>query len=129
MSEWYRKFPDGVVRGYCNCDWTGPERLDEDQAEEDYLEHLYREGCPPAFSTTASDLLDEYGSAIRHFWGGLDGRGVRDSLRELAGVVRRSGDATLPPSEVKRLRAYLSICQNGGGHWDDECDDECRDAE
>ena len=76
--------------------------------------------------TTAADLLDEYGEAIRDSWGDIDGRTERDRLQGLAQVFREKGNEPLTEEEVLRARQSLGVCERGEGHWYYFCDEGWR---
>lgn len=67
-----------------------------------------------------SNVLCEYGEAIRGDWGSIDGRSERDSIQTFA-------DAILSPGKYERetLRDQAGICPNGSGHWTEYCDEDC----
>lgn len=75
--------------------------------------------------TRPTDLIREYGAAIRGSWYGLDGRGVRADLNFLAKLVEENENAALSETEVANARCRLDICPNGGGHWTEFCDESC----
>lgn len=70
-----------------------------------------------------TDILREYGQAIRGYWGDLDGRCVRDELDILAGLIEEKNNGELSPDEAKNIREDLDICPFGNGHWEDFCKD------
>lgn len=73
--------------------------------------------------TTTADLLDEYAQALRGAWGDIDGRGEKIALNTLSEAMRTHGTSSLYPSEVKRLREALDVCDKGLGHWTEFCGD------
>lgn len=78
--------------------------------------------------TTTADLLDEYGSALRGSWGGIDGRSEKRALLNLSAAIREYGNTELPAPKVKRLRWDLDVCPLGQGHWTEFCDPECGES-
>lgn len=69
-----------------------------------------------------TDLLREYGSAVRGYWGELDGRGVKACLDDLADLIEETGNADLHDGASSEERSYLELCQHGRGHWASFCD-------
>lgn len=74
---------------------------------------------------TTADLLDEYGSALRGSWGGIDGRSEQAALGSLSKAIIDHGNDCLATASVQSLRDDLGICPAGNGHWTEFCDDEC----
>ena len=64
----------------------------------------------------ASEVLREYGAAIRGDWSDVDGRTVRDDLERIAIEVDN------PVYTIEALRGSLGLCPRGGGHWNYWCD-------
>ena len=77
-----------------------------------------------------TDILREYGEAIRGRWTGLDGRCVRGDLNELAEIIEDTDNGDLSAyGGPEVIRQDLGICQYGHGHWSDECDESCAKEE
>ncbi|KQO98434.1 hypothetical protein ASF30_10255 [Leifsonia sp. Leaf264] len=76
-------------------------------------------------ATTTASLLNEYGSALRGSWGGIDGRSEQTSLGWLAAAIDRYGNQELDEYTVADLRAQLDVCPEGAGHWTESCDSSC----
>ena len=72
-----------------------------------------------------TDILREYGQAIRGLWSDLDGRCVRDNLDEIAKVIEDTNDAELSQEDAVCLREDIGICPAGKGHWTEFCDASC----
>lgn len=68
----------------------------------------------------ATQVLREYGQAIRGYWGDIDGRTVRSQLNYLADEIDQPTTTSIT---IHRQR--LSICETGGGHWCDPWDGYC----
>lgn len=76
--------------------------------------------------TTAADVLEEYGRAIRGAWGGIDGRSVMSCMEDIAADMRKYSNGPLPDGLVQCRRISFGICPHGNGHWDEYCEDyEC----
>ena len=71
-----------------------------------------------------TQLLREYGAAIRGHWGDLDGRSVRIDLEQISDWIE--DPETFPG--VERARNLLAICPLGRGHWDYYCDERCTEG-
>lgn len=72
--------------------------------------------------TTAADLLNEYGAAIRGDWSDIDGRDIKRALLKVSDAIHEYATGPLPDAEVERLRDDLGLCSFGGAHWPDYCD-------
>lgn len=70
-----------------------------------------------------SEVIMEYGSAIRLDWGNIDGRWVRDNLNDIAMWVR---SPNMFPGMVG-AREALDICPKGEGHWTEHCWAPCKE--
>jgi len=75
----------------------------------------------------ATDLLREYGEAIRGSWALIDGRGVRDDMGIISDLVEESENCYLDSEVVFGTREMLGICPYGKGHWIEFCDDHCNE--
>lgn len=72
-----------------------------------------------------SEILNEYGQAIRGDWGSIDGRVVKRDLGVIADIMRNYGDKDLPKEQALMLREGLGICLSGEGHWQEHCGEGC----
>lgn len=72
-----------------------------------------------------SDVIREWGQAMRGDWNDVDGRSVLLQMEEFAGWVDEP--ETYPGDKLARQSA--GVCDAGGGHWCGSwygyCDDEC----
>ena len=66
--------------------------------------------------------LREFGSAVRHDWStySLDGRSVKLQMNAMADLL----EPNAPMVSMTAIRMVLGICPNGGGHWNQYCDNE-----
>lgn len=77
---------------------------------------------PHEKNKTVSDIISEYGQAVRGDWGSIDGRSVRDDMDTMSLIVRKYGDMELPPKAYAYLAYQFGLCVNGGGHWLSFCE-------
>lgn len=76
----------------------------------------------------ATNILREYGEAIRGDWSEIDGRTVRDQLDYLAELIETNHNAELTEQEAIECRDSLGICLEGNGHWLEYCEEYgCKD--
>lgn len=72
-----------------------------------------------------SEILNEYGQAIRGDWGTIDGRIVRRDLEIISNIMKGYGDKDLSKEQTLMLREDLGICLSGNGHWQEYCREGC----
>jgi len=70
-----------------------------------------------------SQVLCEYGAAIRGDWSSIDGRSEQGSIQTFAAAMLAPEKFT-----AEQLREDTDICANAGGHWTEHCDDDCEAA-
>lgn len=75
--------------------------------------------------TRPTDILREYGNAVRGDWMDIDSQGVRDDLNTIATFIEDSGNGEMLPNDAISLRKLVGICQNEKGNWKDYCDSSC----
>lgn len=66
-----------------------------------------------------TDILNEWGEAIRGDWGSIDGRSCRAQLENLSDWINEHGNEPLTEEESIHLRGRVNICTRGGCHWGD----------
>ena len=67
----------------------------------------------------STQVLREYGLAMRRDWSHVDGRAVYADLMAAADVLDGA------PVSTEGLRHRLGLCAEGGGHWMDDLCDRC----
>jgi len=71
-----------------------------------------------------SEVLREYGSAIRGDWGSIDGRSEQGTIDCFAAAVTAPNMYT-----AEELRSLADICPHGAGHWTWHCSTYCLEDE
>lgn len=75
--------------------------------------------------TKLSDIICEYGEAMRHDWSEIDGRCVRSDMETFASYIDKE-QFLLDEEETLQLRTMLDLCPHGQGHWSTWCDEDCQ---